>query len=135
MSEQTLEKLKKMHLSTFAEEYQNQKGNLDYNDMSFDDRLTLLVDKEFDSRQNHTIERNIKNASFYDSSACLESINYRPERKLDKGLITDLSTNNYIRDGLNIILVGASGCGKTWLSNAFGINACRARFRVIIENL
>ena len=48
----------------------------------------------------------------------------------NKGLINDLSTSNYIRDGLNIILIGASGCGKTWLSSTFGINACRARFRV-----
>ena len=66
MSEQTIEKLKKMKLSKFAEEYQNQKGNPDYQTMSFDDRLTLLVDLEYDSRINHTIERNIKNASFYD---------------------------------------------------------------------
>ena len=59
MSEQTIEKLKKMKLSKFAEAYQDQKGKPEYQKMSFDDRLTLLVDLEYDSRVNHTIERNI----------------------------------------------------------------------------
>ena len=65
MSEQTIEKLKKMKLSKFAEAYQDQKGKPEYQKMSFDDRLTLLVDLEYDSRVNHTIERNIRNANFY----------------------------------------------------------------------
>ena len=64
MSEQTIEKLKKMKLSKFAEAYQDQKGKPEYQKMSFDDRLTLLVDLEYDSRVNHTIERNIRNANF-----------------------------------------------------------------------
>lgn len=130
MSEQTIEKLKKMRLSKFAEEYQNQKGNPDYQKMSFDNRLTLLVDLEYDSRINHTIERNIKNAQFYDSTACLEKINYKPERKIDKALIEELATNHYIEDGLNVVISGDSGCGKTWISNALGVHACRSKKRV-----
>ena len=130
MSEQTIEKLKKMKLTRFASEYQKQKGNPEYQKMSFDDRLTLLVDLEYDSRINHTIERNIKNAGFYDSTACLERINYKPERKIDKSLIEELSTNQYIEKGLNIVIAGAAGSGKTWISNALGVHACRARKRV-----
>ena len=130
MSEQTIEKLKKMKLSKFAEAYQDQKGNPEYQKMSFDDRLTLLVDLEYDSRVNHTIERNIRNANFYDSTACLERINYKPERKIDKALIEELSTNQYIEEGLNVVIAGASGCGKTWISNALGVHACRSRKRV-----
>lgn len=130
MSEQTIEKLRKMRLSKFAEEYQKQKGNPDYQNMSFDDRLTLLVDMEYDSRINNTIERNIKNANFYDSTACLEQINYKPERKIDKSLIEELSTNRYIEEGLNVVVAGAAGSGKTWISNALGVHACRSRKRV-----
>lgn len=130
MSEQTIDKLKQMRLPVFAEEYQNQKGNPEYINLSFDERLTLLVDREYDSRISHTIDRNINSAKFYDSNACLEAINYRPERQIDKDLIKELSTNQYLNDGLNIIIIGASGCGKTWLSNAFGVNACRAKKRV-----
>lgn len=130
MSEQTIDKLKQMRLPVFAEEYQNQKGNPEYINLSFDERLTLLVDREYDSRINHTIDKNIRNAKLYDSNACLEAINYRPERQIDKDLIKELATNHYLDDGLNIIIIGASGCGKTWLSNAFGVNACRAKKRV-----
>ena len=60
----------------------------------------------------HTIERNIRNANFYDSTACLERINYKPERKIDKALIEELSTNQYIEEGLNVVIAGASGCGN-----------------------
>ena len=66
---------------------------------------------------------------FYDSTASLTDVNYKPERKLDHGLIEELGTNEYIRNHLNIILIGASGCGKTWLSCAFGISACRSRIK------
>ena len=71
----------------------------------------------------------IRKAEFYDSTASLADINYKPERKLDQGLIEELGTNEYIHNHLNIILIGASGCGKTWFSCVFGINACRARIK------
>ena len=97
MSEQTIEKLKKMRLPIMAEEYQNQKDDPGYQNMTFEERLTLMVDREYDARINHTIERNIKNANFYDSNACLEDINYKPERKINKDLINELKTNDYIK--------------------------------------
>lgn len=65
----------------------------------------------------------------------MESINYNPDRKLDRSQMEELSTNNYINNGLNVIFVGASGCGKTWLSNALGIHACRARKTVLYIRL
>lgn len=130
MSEQTLDKLRKMRLPAFAEEYQKQKGNAFYHDMTFDDRLTLMVDREFDTRSNNTVTSNIRKAGFYDSNACLENINFKPERKIDKNLINELHTNEYIKSGLNIILIGAAGSGKTWISCAFGVNACRHKLKV-----
>lgn len=54
MSEQTIEKLKKMRLPIMAEEYQNQKDDPGYQDMTFEERLTLMVDREYDARINHT---------------------------------------------------------------------------------
>ena len=133
METETIKKLpkllKEMRLPIMAEEYENQKSDPAVLQLSFDERLYELVSKEYDSRINHTIERYIKTAGFYDSSANLEDINYKPERKLDKGLIDELSTNDYLEHGLNIILIGASGCGKTWLSCAFGVNACINKYR------
>ena len=130
-----IEKLKKMRLPVIAEQYELQSANPEYNQLSFDERFSELIDMEYDSRVNHTIERFIKNAHFYDSTASMESINYNPDRKLDRSQMEELSTNNYINNGLNVIFVGASGCGKTWLSNALGIHACRDRKTVLYIRL
>lgn len=86
---------------------------------------------EYESRVNHTITRFIKNVRFYDSTTSIEDINYNPERKLNRSQMEELATNNYIERGLNVIFVGASGCGKTWLSNALVVHACRNRKTVL----
>lgn len=121
--------LKMMRLPRMKEEYERQRNDPSFQNMSFDDRFAQMVSLEYDARINSTIDTLIKKAEFYDSTASLTDVNYKPDRKLDKGQIEELSTNDYIRNHLNIILIGASGCGKTWLSNAFGINACRARIK------
>ena len=72
-----------------VDEYQIQKDNQEYQEMTFDERFTLMIDKEYDGRINHTIERNIRNANFYDSTACLEDINYKLERKINKDQINE----------------------------------------------
>lgn len=130
-----IEKLKKMRLPVIAEQYELQSASPEYSQLSFDERFSELIDMEYDSRVNHTIERFIKNAHFYDSTASMESINYNPDRKLDRSQMEELSTNNYINNGLNVIFVGASGCGKTWLSNALGVHACRDRKTVLYIRL
>lgn len=131
----TVKKLKLMRLPVFAEQYEVQKEDPSFQELSFDERLALLVDLEYESRINHTIEKCIKNAHFYDSSANIEDINYLPERKLSKSQIEELATNEYIKQGLNIIFVGASGTGKTWMSCAFGVNACLDKKRVLYIRL
>ncbi len=73
--------------------------NPEYSQLSFDERFGELIDMEYDSRVNHTIERFIKNAHFYDSTTSMESINYNPDRKLDRSQMEELSTNNYINNG------------------------------------
>ncbi|MBQ9046831.1 MAG: IS21-like element helper ATPase IstB [Solobacterium sp.] len=122
-------KLKQMRLPRMREEYKRQRNDPDFQHMSFDERFGQMVSLEYDARINSTIETLIRKAEFYDSTANLADVNYKPERKLDQGLIEELGTNEYIRSHLNIILIGASGCGKTWLSCAFGINACQARIK------
>ena len=89
-----IEKLKKMRLPVIAEQYELQSANPEYCQLSFDERFSELIDMEYDSRVNHTIEKFIKNAHFYDSTASMESINYNPDRKLDRSQMEELSTNN-----------------------------------------
>ena len=128
-------KLKQMKLPVIAERYEMQSSDPDYSQLSFDERFGEMIDMEYDSRINHTIEKNIRNAKFYDSTANLESIDYNPERQLNRSQMEELATNRYIDNGLNIIFVGASGCGKTWLSNALGVHACRNRKTVLYIRL
>ncbi len=121
--------LKMMRLPRMREEYERQRNDPEFQHLSFDERFGQMVSMEYDARINSTIDTLIRKAEFYDSTASLSDINYKPERKLDQGLIEELSTSEYIHNHLNIILIGASGCGKTWLSCAFGINACRSRIK------
>lgn len=93
-------------------------------------RLALIVDAEYDSRHNNNIKRLIKNARFANSSAFLGNIEYLPDRHLNRELLESLSDNEYIRQSLNVILVGATGCGKTYISNALGVNACQSGYKV-----
>jgi DNA replication protein DnaC len=130
INEETLRKLTEMKMSGMAELYQMQNENKDYHGMDFDDRFNLLIDHEYDRRKSNKLERLIKQATFEDPTAAIELIEYHPDRKLDKQLILELASGNYIQRHHNIILMGASGNGKTWLSNAFGIQACRQFHKV-----
>jgi DNA replication protein DnaC len=130
MNQETLRKLIEMKMGAMAEIYQQQSQNKDYKSMDFDDRFNLLVDYEYDRRKSNKLERLIKQATFSEPTAAIEDIEYHPDRNLDKNLILELATGNYIQNHHNIILMGASGNGKTWISNAFGVHACRQFYKV-----
>jgi len=130
MNEETLRKLTEMKMGAMAELYHQQGQNKEYRSMDFDDRFNLLVDYEYDRRKSNKLERLIKQATFNEPTAAIEDIEYHPDRNLDKKLILELASGNYIQNHHNIILMGASGNGKTWISNAFGVHACRQFYKV-----
>ena len=132
MNQELYEKLREMRLPIMAEEYKDQSENTDTQNMTFEERLEAMVIKEYDSQINHTVKRYIKNANFYDSNANLQNINYKPDREINRGLIEELSTNEYIQQKLNIILIGASGSGKTWISNVFGVAWKDTEFNIFV---
>jgi DNA replication protein DnaC len=119
--EPTLRKLQEMRLSTMADSYQNQLLDPNFQALSFEERFGLLVDTEWSSRLSSLIRK----ADFQQSNACMEDVEYHTDRKLDRTQILRLATGAYIHDKLNIIIMGASGAGKTYLACAFGIAACR----------
>lgn len=129
-NEETLRKLTEMRLNGIAELYEEQANNPDYEDMSFDERFKLMVDNEYSRRQSNKLKRLINQANFSDPTASVEDIEYYPDRHLDKNQILELATCNYIANHHNIIFMGASGNGKTWISNAFGVQACRLFYKV-----
>lgn len=130
MKNETLRKLKHMRLPAFADAYQKQVENeIEYQTLTFHERLALLADAEFDSRHNNNIIRLINQAKLAEPSAFLGNIEYLPDRHLNRDLLESLSDNEYIRQALNVILIGATGSGKTYIANALGVNACRAGYR------
>jgi DNA replication protein DnaC len=130
VNEATMDKLREMQLDTMAEAFRKQEGDPAFSELSFSERLGLLVDAEWSCRKSRRLTRLIRSAQLHFPHACVEDIEYREDRKLDKALITKLSTCAYIFDKHNIIILGASGAGKTYMACAFAIAACKNFLRV-----
>jgi DNA replication protein DnaC len=125
LDQMTVKKLHELKLSAMADAFHNQIQDQALAGLSFEERFGLIVDIEWSKRKNNRLSRLIRNADFSDSSACIENIEYTPDRKLDKAQITTLATCNYIQERHNIIILGAAGAGKSYLGCAFGVAACR----------
>lgn len=128
--EETKRKMREMHLSAMGVALDQQLADPNAFSMSFEDRLGLLVDAEYVSRRNNKLKRLMKNASFADQSACIEAIDYLPERNLDKELIMLLSTCQFIDSKRNVIIQGPTGSGKTFFATALGVSAVKNFYSV-----
>ena len=126
----TVEKLREMKLRVMADKFHEQLSDNTAKELDFEERFGCLVDAEWASRKSNRLRYLIKSAGLEFSGASLEDVEYHADRKLDKALITRLGTCAYVNECRNIIILGATGTGKTWLSNAFGIAACRNYFTV-----
>lgn len=130
MINQTLEKLSAMRLSVMEQEYRRQLELPSMSELSFEERLAMLVDAEWLSRQNKKLNQLLKAANLRNPEACLEDVDYAPSRKLEKAQIARLSDLSWVSEGRNLFITGACGTGKTWLSSAFGNAACRQGIKV-----
>lgn len=127
----TIDKLHEMRLSAMADAFENQCADAaTYQNLSFEDRFGMLVDREWEKRKNSKLQKLIRNAGFRYPNASVEAIEYHPDRNLDKGQMLEFSTCRYIADDHHIILKGASGNGKTYIACALGIAACRNFIKV-----
>jgi DNA replication protein DnaC len=125
INESTIEKLIGMRLRGMADSFRLQMEDEHMKDLPFEDRFGLLVDTEWARRRSNKLTSLIKQADLKFSQAAIESIEYHPDRNLDKTKILQLATCRYIIDTHNIIIMGASGNGKSYIASAFGIAACR----------
>lgn len=122
----TLETLRAMHCSGMAAELEMQlNDSKTYSALAFEERIALMVDAEWNKRQQNKLQKLIKLATFSQPSACIENIEYLPDRKLDKAQLLRFATCQFINENHHIILKGASGSGKTYLACALGNAACR----------
>ncbi|MEI6152767.1 MAG: IS21-like element helper ATPase IstB [Deltaproteobacteria bacterium] len=135
MIEATIEKLIAMKLSGMAEGLQEQLNNDAYKDLSFEERLGILVDKEKLSRGNRQLKILLSYAHLRHHNACFEDIDFRTRRGLSKDVILKLSQNEWIRSNQNIIIVGPTGSGKTYIACALGNSAVRQGIRTTYVRL
>lgn len=122
----TIESLKAMRFSAMAAELERQMGDPSaYSQMGFEERLSLLVDAEWNCRQNNKLLRCIREARFATPGAVIEDVEYHEDRHLDKAQILRFASCTFIEENHHIIFKGASGSGKTFLACALGNAACR----------
>ena len=122
----TIESLKAMRFSAMAAELERQmQDSAAYSQMGFEERLSLLVDAEWNCRQNNKLLRCIREARFATPGAVIEDIEYHEDRHLDKAQILRFASCKFIEENHHIIFKGASGSGKTFLACALGNAACR----------
>jgi DNA replication protein DnaC len=95
--------------------------------LCFEERLSLLVEREWWLRENRRIKMRLQKATLK-HNACLEDIDYDPARSLSKAVVQTLSSCQWIRAKQNILIVGSTGCGKTFLACALAHKACLESF-------
>lgn len=127
MNQQTLEKLYELRLKGMATAFQEHMNKGSYSELSFEERFGMIVDRQWDQRQEFRLQQRLKSARLK-QNACVEDIDYRHPRGLDKKVVQDLISCRFVRAKLNVIITGATGLGKTWLSCALGEKACREGF-------
>lgn len=135
MIEATIEKLIAMKLSGMAEGLQEQLNNNAYKDLGFEERFGILVDKEKILRENRQLKILLSYAHLRHHNACFEDIDFRTRRGLSKDVILKLSQNEWIRSNQNIIIVGPTGSGKTYIACALGNSAVRQGIRTTYVRL
>ena len=131
LNEHTLDQLKSLRLDGMVRAIEEQATSTTADTLGFDDRLTLLVQREVAWRDDRRVARLLKAAKLKVSSACVEDINWRASRSLDRGLIATLAGGDWLRNARNLLITGATGSGKTWLACALAHQAARSGFSVL----
>jgi len=129
ISQTLMDKLLQLRLPAFRDGLREQISNPQYAGLSFEDRLLLLVDLECNRRLDSRTKRRLKLAEF-PMRATVEDLDFSPERGLERRLVLELAQCNWIDKALNILVLGATGTGKSFLACALGVAACRSGYSV-----
>lgn len=130
---QTLQKMRDMRLHGMAGIYDTGHTAGTYVSFSGDELLSVLIDAEWQDRENKKVERLNQYAGFR-YSASLSEINYKEARTLDKDLIGRLATCQFISGRENILITGPTGVGKSFIASALGHQACAMGFKTLYFN-
>lgn len=126
----TLEKLQALRLPAMAKGLREQLENPTVAGMSFEERLGLLVDRELTDRENRRLATRLRGAKLR-QSACMEDIDHRASRGLDRSVLAKLADCQWVGQGFNVLITGPTGAGKTYLACALAQKACREGFSTL----
>lgn len=130
LREETISKMKEMKLTTFADAFKAQCLDSEMESLSFEERVGMLIDAEWTARKNNRFKKLVCVATLSDTRACIENVEYLPDRNLDKVKLLKFASCDYIAEKRNLLIMAATGGGKTYLACAFGMAACRNYFTV-----
>jgi len=132
-NQNTIEKMKQMRLSGMAEmHYTNTTNNINL-EYTIDQYVAMLVEQEWENRQNRKIKNLIKNAKFR-YPANIQDVDYSANRQLDKNTFERLALLDFVGNHENVIITGATGTGKSYLAQALGNQACMMLKRTFYYN-
>lgn len=135
LTHHSLTQLKTLRLDGMARAFEEQLAQAGAAALSFEERIAMIIDREVSFRDTKRVTRLLKQAKLKVGSACLEDVDYRPGRGLEKKLLATLGSGDWIRHHHNCLITGLTGSGKTWLACALGNAACRQGFSVLYIRL
>lgn len=132
--EETFHKLSKMRMHGLAAALEEQVQSKNYDKLSFEERVGLLIDREHSERESRRLTRRLQQAKLREQ-ACVENIDYRHSRGLDRTLMQRLATGEWIAKHHNLLLIGPTGVGKTYISCALAQKACRDGYTALYRRV
>ena len=130
LNEQTKAKMYAMKLNGMAEAYDEQRRQSQMADLGFDERLALLIERQWLWKESRALNTRLSHAKFK-APACVEDLDYRNSRGLKRSQVDQLSTCDWVKHHQNVIVTGPTGTGKTFLACALAHKACREGFRAL----
>jgi DNA replication protein DnaC len=129
-----LEKLQYLRFFGMLDALQEQLNMPDATQLSFEERLGLLVDREETFRDNRRLKTRLSKAKLR-QNACVEDVDFRSSRKLDKALYMQLADCRWLREHNNVLIIGPTGVGKSYLACALAHKACREGYSALYYRL
>jgi DNA replication protein DnaC len=133
MTEEILEKMKKLKLWGLYRAFKTNLESGQIHKLTTDELISVMIDSEWDDRQNRKIQYYVRNARFRYKTD-IESINYEQERNLDKNQLMRFAECTFIDKQENILITGSTGVGKSYIASAIGHQACILGYRVMYAN-
>ena len=127
LTEATVDKMQAMKMSDMAEAFHQQLRSSDYSELSFEERVGLMIDCEYTAREQRKLTRRLRAAKLR-YPASLENVDFKAPRGLKRQQVLSLGSCSWIQERQNLILTGPTGIGKSYLACAFVQRACRKGF-------